>query len=569
MNRPLLLPALLLLYGAAAAQAQPCEQTLSSINLETANVRARINGGGHLFTTGSEGQFNPYPTEFELDDPSTIYGAGLWLGGVDAAGNLKLAVAEYFTPPAEGSDFWPGPLDPATGTTNAGACALWDRHFAVYGQQVADFLAALPGLSPAEALDEYTGVMAWPATGNPYFDDIWGFALPGGGQPLAPFHDADGNGLYDPMQGDYPVVRVENKPEFVPHQFVWVVFNDHGGGQAHPVSEGSAFKMEVQLQAWAFDCPDQPAVNRTVFTAHKMINRAVEPIDSMYFGLWVDFDIGCHFDDYVGSLPGQNSFFAYNADGVDDAACLGVPTFAGSAPAQSVTFLNRSLDHFVYMRSATPGGPPTGPGSAEEPWQYYSVLTGRFSDGTPVTASGSGYQTAGPVTDHAFPGDPADLSAWSACSGNLIAGDLAGVGSHRLGRLEPGHVEELVTAWTYHPDTDLPCDVGSTSADIAAVQARFDAGFAGVCSPLSATPEVVRDALALQPNPAGDAVTVRYGAYNVRELRLFNAEGRLVRIQGDLPAGETRLVLGELPAGMYTVALLAETQVLTARLFVR
>jgi hypothetical protein len=49
--------------------------------------------------------------------------------------------------------------------------------------------------------------------------------------------------------------------------------------------------MEVQVQAFAYATNDQ--INDMTFQRYKLINRAVLAIDSTYFGMWVDPDLGC------------------------------------------------------------------------------------------------------------------------------------------------------------------------------------------------------------------------------------------------------------------------------------
>jgi len=60
----------------------------------------------------------------------TIRYAGLWLCAVDGTkGDLKVAASTYHR---NGVDFWPGPIDETTKTTNSMQCNIFDRQFILY-----------------------------------------------------------------------------------------------------------------------------------------------------------------------------------------------------------------------------------------------------------------------------------------------------------------------------------------------------------------------------------------------------------------------------------------------------
>ncbi len=548
--------------------AQVCSFPQSQIDLHGNNIKARILNGGDLFWDFSDGQFIPNPTPGG-NDPATIFSAALWIGGVDPGGNLKLSAVTYRNNGT--TDYWPGPLDPATGTTANVVCANWDRIFKVTGAQIAAFQAALPNLqnNPGAAISQFPSVMGWPAKGNPYFADIWGFDLPFTTQALAGFHDANGDGSYDPLEGDFPAVELRGLAPFVADEFVWCVFNDQGGGAPHPVTNGSPFQMEVQLTAWAFNCPDQPVISNTVFTSHKMIYRGADVIDSVFIGLYVDPDIGCYTDDFMGCNPGLSTFYAYNQDAVDGspgATCSGAPTFGDNPPVQSVTLLSKPMDRFIGINNAGVGTPPAGTTDPDAPVQFYNYLTGHWRDGSPLTYGGNGYQTGNPPIGFYFPDDPTDPNGWSMCTANLPSGDRRGLAISRpgflfspegYGKLQPGQVDELVTAWTVHPNADLPCGLGNTFDEIQSVRAAYNNAFDGVCLS-SGTQQPGRPDIGVYPNPANTSVTLKYGDWQVKEIRLLSTEGRLVKTIRNTGLEQTEVSVSDLPNGFYLAELLGE-----------
>jgi hypothetical protein len=534
-----------------------CTSTLSQIDLHGNSIRARILNGGDLFWDGNSGLFIPNAAEGALD-VATIFSANLWIGGTDVAGNLKVA-ANTFRLATGKTDFFAGPLN-SEGLTDANSCENWDRFFRVVGSSVAGFLADLPELSNNlnTAISEYRSIMGWPGRGNPYFASIWGFDLPN--QSLAPFHDADGDEFYDPLKGDYPVVELQNGTQLVPAEFIWCVFNDQGAGAEHANTHATPLHVEVQQMAWAFNCIDQPVLNRTIFISHKIINKSLEVIDACFAGIWVDFDLGCPDDDYFGSAPSLDAFFAYNQDAIDGSVggnCFpGIPTFADTAPVQSVVFLGSSLDKFMYYNDSW-NNPPAATREPNLPIEYYNYLTGHWKDGAPLTFGGNGYGGTVP-TDHALSGNPANVNDWTMCKAKLPTYRRKVLGSHKLGKLLPGQSADLLTAWAVHPDPDLPCGLGSTYNEIAELRASFSENFADVCSQLTNVPEVHDIEIKIFPSPAANVVTLQYGGLPIREIRLFAADGKLIKSLQNIQPEQTVLDVAGLNNGVYTLQLLTE-----------
>ena len=550
----------LLCSGALVAQpvANVCEPPSAYATIHANNIQAGLLNGGDLFWDLDEAQFipNPIPGGF---NPATIFAAGLWVGGIDPGGNLKLAAQTYRT--NETTDFWPGPLT-TDGITEYQVCKNWDRFFSVKGKDIREFLEKLPTLAadPAAAIAQYPDIMGWPASGNAYFPGIWGFVLPNTPNGWAEFHDADGDGVYDPLKGDYPVVAPEGK-EVVPAEIFWCVFNDEGAGAVHSASLASPLLIEIQLTVWAFHCTDQPVLENSVFTAHKIINRSTERIDSCMVGLWVDFDLGCYVDDFMGCDSALSAFFTYNEDPTDGstgAICTGgVTTFADNPPVQSVVLLNNPLHRFIYYENTSVGSPAPAVSDPDLPLEFYRYLNGHWRDGNPITYGGTGYQSGGAQANYAFPGDPADPNAWSMCTANLTAGDHRVVASSKAGSLLPGQSAELISAWTVHPDPDLPCGLGSMKNEIVQLRDTYQTGFAGVCSPLTGVSEIPVNRIRVFPNPASGTATVTYGNLSVQEIRLFSPDGRLARVLRNLEPEKTVLDLSGLASGLYTVQLLS------------
>ena len=110
-----------------------------------------------------------------------------------------------------------------------------------------------------------------------------------------------------------------------------------------------------------------------MFSAHKLINYSTEPADSFTLAMYIDFDLGCYRDDYIGCHPATNTVFGYNRTNTDLAAasCDGVLSFGDNPPVQAVTFLNKGLDYFIPIFNASVGNPPAATTDPTLPNQYH------------------------------------------------------------------------------------------------------------------------------------------------------------------------------------------------------
>src|SRR5690625_6568324 len=104
-----------------------CAPARSEIDMSINNVRARLLAGGDVWWNLTDGKYIVPKVEpgSGLPEVSSIFAGAVWLGGYDPAGNLKLAAQQYRN--SNANDFWPGPLDPETGTVDRETCANWDK----------------------------------------------------------------------------------------------------------------------------------------------------------------------------------------------------------------------------------------------------------------------------------------------------------------------------------------------------------------------------------------------------------------------------------------------------------
>ncbi len=515
-----------------SACSSPSAQTDLAIN----NVRARLQAGGDFWWDSNNAKYIvPIPQQGE-PEVSALFAGAIWIGGLDLGGNLKTACQTYGSSSGN-NDFWSGPLNDE-GFTEADNCSNWDRFFKVTKTSVdqlkANWAIALSEgrteLDPNEIPEEIKG---WPALGNPFFEDIHGFALPtvnNGFNGLAEFWDEGGiAGVYEPQFGDYPILDLRGcdlDAPTVPDQMIFSIINDGGG--IHTNSGGDNILMEIHNTAFAFNTTD--AINDMTFYKYRMVNRAIETIEGTHVGIWVDPDLGCHWDDYVGCDIDRNLAYVYNADDLDGGVsctdCGGVATYCTDIPVVGIDLFVGPLDDFgeeLEMSSFTYYNSPSynaneAMHSPETPVDYYNYLRGIWRDGTPMTYGGNGYDpNSQDYVKHALSSPPNDPNGWSMCNANLGPQDTRMVQAAGPFTLKPGAVNEMVTGVVYAPSMVYPCpDLSSFFAADDLAQGMFDNCFESL---LSKTFEpIVFDPIKIFPNP------------------YFLSAGGLLQIE-ELPAG--------------------------------
>jgi hypothetical protein len=456
-----------------------CIQGTSRFYMDVNNVRTVLLSSGDVWWDLEKGVY-----EVPKVDPasgvrpvSAIFAGAVWLGGKDNVGNLKVACQTYRN--ATETDFWPGPLK-EDGTTDAAQCEKWDKHFVVTADDInrainiyRNAVANDPANPIVDCAAIPESVKGWPAKGNKYFASIHQFTLPRTNQGLAKFFDRRGDDIYDPCDGDYPIIDVKGCETVtaIPDQMVFWIYNDNGG--VHTNSQKSrAIQMEVQVQAFAYKTNDE--LNDMTFQRYKLINRALTDIDSTYFAMWVDPDLGCFQDDYVGCDTTRNLMYVYNqdaTDGITGCVCAtqtaNVATYCDKIPILGVDYFRGpnneagkeiGMSSFTYYLNSSECNPLPGTTDPSTAVEYYNYLTGNWRDGTPYTFGASGYSpSGGRRIKYAFPDAPNNPAGWSMCTANLPCGDRRTIQASGPFKLKPGAINELIIGVPFVADQSYPC----------------------------------------------------------------------------------------------------------------
>ena len=342
--------------SALQTKAAVCKRAQSTAELNVNNVRALINGYGNMWYDGSVAQYH-LP---KGSNTCPMFCSALWIGGTDVNDQLRIAALRFGS---DGDDYWPGPLQLTTAAVDLPICNKYDKHFVITKTEVMALKAMFTydslGATPTEAYDPSKvsqTIKDWPAHGDelqsPY---------------LAPFYDANHNGVYEWEQGDYPYYDFDNDlcprtlkaqwgRDYTSHvattleteagivtggllsdqvlkgdQTIWWVFNDMGN--VHTESKGQPIGMEIRAQAFAFSTNDQ--INNMTFYTYEIINRSTYELRETYFSQWVDADLGFAHDDYVGCDVKRGLGYCYNGDENDGP---GSGSYSGIPPAVGVDF---------------------------------------------------------------------------------------------------------------------------------------------------------------------------------------------------------------------------------------
>ncbi|NOZ46766.1 MAG: T9SS type A sorting domain-containing protein [Chlorobi bacterium] len=295
-----------------------CIPPSAMTELDLNNVRTLIMTGGDMWWDGNGDPRYEVP---KGSGKNSLFAGAIWVGGVDINGQLRLAAIKYRT---NGYDFWPGPLiteGEGIASVTPDVCVAYDKHFVITRQQVAKFRAWSNADANTRANDfpNYSipdVILNWPGNG----DMANGYA-----QYLAPFWDVNGDGFYNPREGDYPYYDLDGKEKcgtsvedrvvrLFGDKTLWWVYNDKGNIHTHTTG-AAAIGMEFRAQAFAFSTNDE--LNNMTFYNYEIINRSTFTLTDTYFGVWTDADLGDPYDDYVGCDVNKGLGYLYNGEATD------------------------------------------------------------------------------------------------------------------------------------------------------------------------------------------------------------------------------------------------------------
>jgi len=487
---------------------------------------------------------------------TAVFASALWFGGMDAGSNLHVAAQTYRQ---GGNDFWPGPLDTTNASIDSATVARYDSVWKVNRDTVNEFINQfnLGNVSNGNYPVPYE-IATWPA--NAYGNST---------HQLAPYIDSNGDGIYNPYDGDYPDMKGD--------QMLWWVMNDMFS--QHGETQGTPFGMEVQCEAYAYKCAAVPdsmqSVNYTTFYSCKIINRSLIAYHNMYAGIFSDVDLGNATDDMIGCRVPDDYDFVYNGDNDDE----GAQGYGTNPPMTSFAILKGPaadagdgidnnhngvtdeagercmLNHFFYFINAPPNSGMGDPIIAPE---FYNYLTGYWKDGTPLHYGGNGYTGSIPA-NCAYTGIPYD-TGWTELSVGNTPDDRRMEMSMGPFTFYPGEMETLdyavVFSWDRNNANGAATSVLKNHHDVMQIKSWFESdNFPCHQIPLAIDEtKIDNSAFKVFPNPASGRITVDVGNTfsSPSQLQLFDISGREILSQS-ISSKRTSLDVSAFEHGIYFI----------------
>ena len=558
--------------------------------LDVNNVKARFNAfGNHFwdFGLGAGAQYY-YPKD---STSTTIFMSSLWIGGMDETGNLHISAERYRQ---MGKDFLEGPLTTdGTALSDTANTLKWHKIWKLNLEDIEYHIAhwSDPGYEPIEE------IATWPAHGD---------TVLGQSYFLAPFVDVNNNGDYEPLSGDYPLIRGD--------QSLFFVFNDVTD-TAKRETKGIPIGIEIHGFAYAFSMPDKPALNNTTFLSYKIINRSQHTLTDTYAGVWTDIDLGYAWDDFVGCDVAGGYYYGYNSDSIDGG---GEPeAFGENPPAQGVVILGGpyldpdgednpaggcdesingvgfgddiadneryGMNRFVFM---TNSGGVTG--EPQINYEYYNYMKSIWKDSTAIEYGGNGHISSGaygPAAKFMFPGlsDPCNWGTngvppngalnWTEETTGNEPSDVRGLASMGPFTLEPGGVEKIDIAYVTAPGDSITNPIDRLKVYVDSIKAFYyeDPDNFGFIN-LGEEENIIANGnkIKVYPNPASSVLNIEIQETTECDyLTIYDIFGRLIK-QTDVNGQKViRVDISDLKRGVYFLKTNTKNATLTNKFIVR
>jgi hypothetical protein len=344
---------------------------------------------------------------------NSIFSGSMWIAGLDSSEAMRVSITR---PPQ--NCFSPGPLHTDVSgnflsvqtnqTTSLHKINKWEVALhRFYFQLLQENIGIVPTVSPFEGGYEIPlSIQDWPAHVLMPDNTL---------HYLAPFIDSEccggEPGIYEPELGDYPAFRFEdnaamlNCDEFLHgDQALFWVMND-----AYMLNELNFQTFGIEVQNIAFSFIASNSLNETTFLRRNVKNQTQNEYHEVYFGNFVDADLGNPSDDFFGNEASRGLAYYYNSNLQDlvHAAGLG---YGSNPPAIGFSYVggplaeeNDGIDnnwngvvdepgerHRIDYSVKITNNASDISGVPVAPEHYYNYLKGLWRNGDPVLVNDKG-----------------------------------------------------------------------------------------------------------------------------------------------------------------------------------
>lgn len=483
---------------------------------------------------------------------SIVTHSSVWIGGKNNQGITKFSG----NMPYDASDWVAGPLEEINLNNPEEIKNKYSRVWKIDRAMVVNFIDAFENGNLANGIYQIPeDILSYP--GNPEQNS---------GNYHAPFFDQNNDGIYNPFQGDYPLIEGDMQ--------LLSVFNDNS---PHYNSLEEMLGVEVWHYAWAYKCDNEAiveanpefATNTSVFHKMHVINKSANDFHELYAGIqttanaWND-------SSYLGTIAYKNTQFFANHEALpiqgnpSGAPIFGVRILEGP-PAPDGDLIDNDNDGTVdepgeqcLLTSSMVYRPfyYTDPNS---PGRRYPLMMSKWFENTHLTEGGDGRQPGNPEINHIFPGNPYNSDEWSEWSANQEPGrriGIASLGPIQLESLEsfeftfvetiaylPGQPNGENTSWlTFNNYLGFLEQAWSNSEDISCLNVVAE-------NPK----QPAQQDLSVFPVPATNIITVSC-PFEIEQLIVCSMDGRVLIVEKQngqkIPAS---IDISELQQGIYLI----------------
>lgn len=496
---------------------------------------------------------------------SAGFANSIWIAGLDNANTLHISANTYRQ---NGADFWPGPLD----TTNAQAYngSGFNKIWKVSCSDINQFVTAYNnGSVTANTYPVPVDMQNYPAKGTGNYM-----------RNMAPFHDANNDGQYNVMDGDYPKIRG--------HQQILSIFNDNYS--AHTETKGLPMGIEVHERSYAYNDPNLPdsmkAVNYSTYYHYTIFNRSNTFYHDVYLSCWSDVDLGNYTNDYVGSDSVAQFAYCYNGTPTDP-GIQGSPGYGNKLPvvSQSLIYTDCSTDGIDNNQNGTideqgetfrinkvtyynnnVGTFNTATTNPDSAIHYYNYQKGIWKNGWPFVYGWNAFPptaTTTPLANYVYSGNPQTQTGWTETTANNVPGDRRYIMTSGPFNFPPNTKIEWGYAIVFSSDTSVANTISSFNTvvkrDVKNAVYYDKQNNQPQCQPpiLLSVGEKKDDLkVSLYPNPGKDRLTLLFNKnMSYTTVSINNILGEIVKTERMNGTYETTLNTSDLPLGVYTISI--------------
>jgi hypothetical protein len=371
----------------------------------------------------------------------------------------------------------------------------------------------------------------------------------------AEFYDGDEDGIYNPVDKNWNGTwdLNEDMPMLIGDEIAWCIYNDGMPKNQRRWNTVEPQGIEVRQTIFA---TDNPELENVIFIRYSILNTGhiAEVMDSVYFGIWEDGDMGDATDDVVGCDTLLNSGFYYanepdNQYGENPPAFFSTllqgPIAATNTPTDTAKnnfgqqigaeiFPNsKNLDitsHVFFI-----GGDPNlrDPNDEVEARNY--LLGGNRIGQLPNPCNFAFGQVRGGVDCHEvnprlwFSGDPVENIGW-ICDQNRDSRNLVSTGPFELGKNKS---QEIIIAYVIGRGSDPLNSVTVARENVQRAIEEYQSNFATMTYTPPTASNPVNSYVLYQnyPNPFNPTTTIRYELPQdgVVTIEIFDILGQKVK----------------------------------------